>query len=378
MTRVLVIGSGFTGATIANRLASAGIYVDVLESRDHIAGNCFDYIDEKTGIRIHKYGPHIWHTNDAHIHAYVGMFTNWIAYHHKVEAKLEDGRTVPFPINKQTLETIYEQKFQSVSKTQRFLENIQSNHQGPKNAAQFIENRVGKKLADIFYRPYSEKMWGMKLEMLASNPLARIPVRFDDCNLYFPDDAHQAMPDDGYTNLIRRMLDDDKIDVALETLFDHSMVSNYDHVFYSGAIDEFYDYKFEALPYRSIKFTRFNFKTGQEFRTACTNFTTQKTKFTRVTEWSHFPNTPKCKSGFDSPVTFEEPCDYSHNDNKRFYPVKDADGIYQAHYQKYAEYAKEFSPNVTFCGRLGTYKYLDMHQAVGAALSISKRFIYGK
>lgn len=341
---ILIVGAGFSGSTIARILVETGKYkVAVIDKRDHVAGNAFDYVDEISNIRVHQYGPHLFHTSNEEVFAFLSTFTEWNIYKHKVKAYLKDkGIHVTIPVNRETKEIVGEDK-----------------------------------IIETFIRPYTEKMWGLPLEKVSKSVLNRVPVRNDDNEYYFPEDKFQVLPKLGYTNLINNILDHKDIQVYLNMPFDKEMESHYDHVFNSMAIDEYYNYEYGELPYRSIKF-----KTEKKeiyisddcqsrfiLPVATVNFT-YKNKFTRVTEWNRLPNSHG-NFGY-SIITYEEPCDYKDNNFERYYPVKDLDGINRNTYNKYK---KIENPKTTFIGRLGLYAYLNMDQAINSSMKIAKEFI---
>lgn len=332
MKMILVVGAGLSGATIARELAEDGHKVWVIDSRDHVAGNAYDYINEY-GIRVHKYGPHLFHTNNKEVFDYLSRFTEWVDYKHKVKAQLADGRYVTLPVNKETKEIVGE-------------ENV----------------------LDIFFRPYTKKMWGVELDELNPEIINRVPIRNDMNELYFPDDTYQAMPAHGYTNMVQNMLNHKNIYLRLNTSFYPEIVELFDHVFNSMPIDEYFGFIHGELPYRSIKFETVTLPIPSALPTATVNFTHDGPK-TRVTEWKKIPS--HGTNIYYTTLTFEEPCDYRDNDRQRFYPVKDRDGKNRELYEKY----KSMTPsNMTFIGRCGLYAYLDMHQAVNSALAIARKF----
>jgi UDP-galactopyranose mutase len=330
---ILVVGAGLSGATIARELAEAGHIVDVIDRRHHIAGNAYDYYNEH-GIRVHEYGPHLFHTNNKEVFDYLSRFTQWADYKHKVKAQLEDGRYVTLPVNKETKEIVGE-------------ENV----------------------LDIFFRPYTKKMWGVELDELNPEIINRVPIRDDDNELYFPNDEYQAMPVMGYTNMVNNMLSHINITVKLKTEFDKHMEPHYDHVFNSMPIDQYFGFKFGKLPYRSIKFHTVTLPLSSALPTATVNFT-HDGPHTRVTEWKKIPCHGTNK--YNTTLTFEEPCDYADNNFERYYPVKDRDGKNR---ELYEQYKNETPENMTFIGRCGLYAYLDMHQAVNSALATARKFL---
>lgn len=330
---ILVVGAGFSGATIARILADAGTKVEVIDSRDHLAGNAYDFINEHQ-IRVHKYGPHLFHTSNQEVIDFLSRFTEWIPYQHKVKAMLDNGRLVTLPVNKETSEIVGEDN-----------------------------------VLDIFFRPYTKKMWGMTLEEIDPNIINRVPIRNDLNELYFPNDSFQALPSNGYTSVVKRMLDHPLIKVSLNTFFDKSSLDAYEHCFNSMSIDEFFDNIHGRLPYRSIKFHTHTLPINKVFPVAVVNFTHEE-KYTRVTEWKNLPNHGENK--VFSTLTFEEPCDYVKNNFERYYPIKDSSEMNRNLYKRYASMTPN---NVTFIGRCGLYAYLDMHQAIASAMSISKKYL---
>jgi UDP-galactopyranose mutase len=330
--RILVVGAGLSGSVIARELAEDGHAVEVIDQRDHVAGNAYDYVN-RHGIRVHKYGPHLFHTSNEEVWNYLSHFTNWLPYKHKVKALLDDGRYVTLPVNKYTKEAVGE-------------ENV----------------------LDVFFRPYTKKMWGVSLDELNPNIINRVPIRDDDNEYYFPDDKYQAIPTEGYTAMVQNMLNHENIAVYLNEKFDKSEEVDYDHIFNSMPIDVYYDCMYGELPYRSIKFHNFDIFMHKCLPTATVNFT-HDGPYTRVTEWKNIVG--HGENPYITSMTFEEPCDYKDNNYERYYPVKDMAGKNKDLYQAYKEIKNE---RTTFIGRCGLYAYLDMHQAVNSALSIVRNF----
>ena len=330
---MLVIGAGFAGATVARMLAEAGHRVVVMDKRDHVAGNAYDYENEY-GIRIHKYGPHLFHTNNKKVFDFISQFTEWQEYKHKVKAQLSDGRYVTLPVNRETKEIVGE------------------------------ENVI-----DIFFRPYTYKMWGKTIEELDPSILKRVPVRDDDNEYYFPNDEYQCLPKDGYTALVKKMLDHENIEVRLKAPFNPFALNFFEHCFNSMPIDEYFNFKYGELPYRSIKFHNVTLPMRKVLPTGTVNFT-HDGPYTRVTEWKNLP----CHGDTDkyTTLTYEEPCDYRDNDMERYYPVKDVDGENRKIYEKYKGIVEE---NMTFIGRCGQYVYVDMHQAINSSMATVEKFL---
>lgn len=331
---ILIVGAGFSGAVIARECAEAGHNIKVIDKRNHIGGNAFDYTDEN-GIRIHKYGPHLFHTNNKKVIQWLSKYTDWVPYQHKVKAQLNDGRYVTLPVNKETKQIVGE-------------ENI----------------------LDIFFRPYTKKMWGKSLDELDPSIINRVPIRDDLNELYFPNDEYQMMPKNGYTEIFNNIFDHTNIEVCTEIEFNRAMESKYDYIFNSMPIDSYYDYIHGELPYRSIKFHNISLQQTKVLPTATVNFT-HNGPLTRVTEWKNIPN--HGTNDLCTVLTYEEPCDYKDNNYERYYPVKDLEGANREIYKKYRQMVDK--EKMEFIGRCGMYVYVDMHQAINSALAIAKKFL---
>lgn len=330
---VLIVGAGFSGAVIARQLAEAGYECKVIDKRYHIGGNAYDF--NMDGIRVHKYGPHLFHTNNQEVVTWLSQFTEWVDYKHKVKAQLDDGTYVTLPVNKETKEIVGEDK-----------------------------------ILDTFFRPYTLKMWGKTLDELDPSIINRIPTRDDNNELYFPNDEYQMMPKDGYTKIFENIFDHDNIRVFTCVDFDKSIEDDYDHIFNSMPIDQYFDYAHGELPYRSIKFHNVNLPMAKVLPTATVNFT-HDGPYTRVTEWKNIPN--HGKSDTNTILTYEEPCDYKDNNLERYYPVKDIEGINRETYKKYKEMVD--NDRMTFIGRCGMYVYVDMDMAISSALATARNFL---
>lgn len=392
--RILVVGAGFAGATAARTLAEAGHEVLVIDKRDHIGGNAHDYVNAH-GIRVHKYGPHLWHTSNDEVHEWASRFTEWVPYRHHVRAQLADGDTVPLPINPETIETIFESRFDvwadhndqiayhpetgdmlgyKRGSHAAFLETLVEHHDPVTNSRQHVENSVGKELCDLFFAPYTKKMWGLELEDLPASVAARIPTNVQSGSYdYFPKDKHQCLPANGYTAMFENILDHENIEVlvcAERSSFDER---DYDHVFTSEPIDVYFDCKLGELPWRSIKMQVLTLPIVNALPTPVLNFT-HDGPCTRVTEWKMLP--AHGESTYCTTLTFEEPCDYRENDMERYYPVKTsaAECPNIALYKQYRDLAEQL-PNVTFIGRCGMYVYSDMAPCISSTLSIVRKFL---
>jgi len=410
--KVLVVGAGFAGATVARELAEAGHTVLVIDRRDHVAGNAFDYVNEH-GIRVHRYGPHLWHTSNDDVQEWASRFTEWEPYHHWVLALLKDGITVPLPINHDTVEEVLDIQFEEWLEDHpqwyaerhndiggfgarrgahsAFLETLVTHHDPVTNSRQHVENSVGKELCDLLFAPYTKKMWGLELEELPASVAARIPTNVESGSWhYFPKDKHQYLPKDGYTAMVSRILDHPNITVRLE-LSRQLLVQPgadieawlcarcgikdrvFDHVFTSEPIDTYFNCELGELPWRSIKMHTFSLPVPTFQGAPVVNFT-HDGPHTRVTEWKNLP--VHGDNPYWTTLTVEEPCDYKDNDLERYYPVKTSlpDCPHRALYQRYKEKAEALH-HVTFIGRCGTYQYLDMWIVIAQSLKIARDWL---
>ncbi|MDT8406174.1 MAG: FAD-dependent oxidoreductase [Methylococcales bacterium] len=366
---ILIVGCGFAGATLARELAEHGYRIQIIDKRDHIAGNAYDPVDEGTRIRVHRYGPHIFHTNNQGIFDYLSRFTEWLDYRHRVEAWVDDTGYVPLPINRTTLNRVFNKQLSSEDAVKAFLETLRCHHAQPANARQMAENVFGTELTELFFARYTQKMWDLTLDELPSDVLARLPVRYDDNPDYF-NDRIQAMPKHGYVRLFENLLDHDAIQVHLNTEFAKSMEKDYLHVFNAMPIDVYFDSCYGPLPYRSIIFEHTQQVTHQQ-PVPTVNFT-DTGRYTRQTDWRLYPG---CDLGAESAwVTKEIPCRDIDNQGERYYPVKTVDGAPQALYRRYRDKAKTLQ-HMTFIGRCGQYIYYDMHQVVANSLKIAADFL---
>lgn len=400
--KILVVGAGFAGATVARELAEAGHSVLVIDKRNHVAGNAYDYVNEH-GIRVHRYGPHLWHTSNDEVQEWASRFTEWVPYRHQVQALLEDGTHVPLPINHETIEEVFGNRFDAWAYNNdwieyhpeygdmigykrgahaAFLETLVEHHAEVTNSRQHVENSVGKELCDLFFAPYTLKMWELSLEQLPASVAARIPTNVESRSYdYFPKDKHQFLPKDGYTKMVWNILDHRNIEVRLDAVYEGGKVwkngyphgAQFDHVFTSQPIDTFFGCRLGELPWRSIKMHTHSVPVPTLLPAPVVNFT-HGGAYTRVTEWKNLPAHGASVNW--TTLTVEEPCDYRDNYMERYYPVKTAhrDCPHRALYSRYVELA-EALPNVTFIGRCGTYQYLDMWMVIAQSRKTALDFL---
>jgi UDP-galactopyranose mutase len=362
---ILVVGAGFAGAVYARTLAERGYEVSVIDKRPHVAGNAYDVVDA-TGTRVHRYGPHLFHTSNRRVVEWLSRFAHLEHYEHKVEALLADGRCVPLPINRRTINEVFGLRLDRPDAVRVFLQTQAEPRAVIRSAADHLVSQIGVTLTNLFFRPYTRKMWGLELEELDAAVVKRIPLRYDDEVRYFPDDTYQLLPRDGYTETFNVILDHPRIVVLLGTRFDPAMLAGYAHCFNSMPIDEFFQFDEGALPYRSIRFHHVEVPASYERgHTAVVNFTDDG-PLTRETDWSRLPGHAAPASRRRT-VTREEPCDYRDNDFERYYPIKTSDGRQEATYRSYKKRAEALG-KMTFIGRCGTYQYLDMHQVINQSL----------
>jgi UDP-galactopyranose mutase len=357
----LVVGAGYAGTIMAERLASElGQRVLVVDRRDHIAGNAYDYYDEH-GVLVHKYGPHIFHTNSQKIVDYLSEFTDWRPYEHRVLARVDDN-LLPMPINRTTLNELYGLSMTTEEEVELFLAERAEQVDYIRTSEDVVVAKVGRDLYEKFFRGYTRKQWQRDPSELHSSVCARIPVRTNEDDRYFTD-SFQNMPADGYTAMFERMLDHENIDVQLETQFDDVKDElEYDHLVYTGPIDAFFGCRFGALPYRSLEFELKSVPTphgGYALAATQVNEPSEDVPYTRTTEFRRM-------TGQDRHPTSTVAYEYPRSEGDPYYPIPREDT--RALYKRYEALAVEL-PDVTFVGRLARYQYLNMDQVVGQALA---------
>jgi UDP-galactopyranose mutase len=355
----MVVGAGFSGATAAQCLAAMGFRVTVIDKRTHIGGNAYDELDEH-GIRVHRYGPHIFHTNSRNVFEYLSQFTEWRPYEHRVLAQVE-GKLLPIPINRDTLNRLYDMELDEDGARQ-FLERVREVRTPIRTSEDVVLGSVGRDLCEKFFRGYTRKHWGLDLSELSPTVAARIPVRTNTDDRYFTDEF-QAMPRDGYTRMFERMLDHPNIEICLGVDFsdirkDVTGLS----VVYTGPIDEYFDYAHGKLPYRALHFEHLHFPDRTQYQPVGTVNYPNQYCFTRITEFKHL--TGQRHSG--TSIVREYPQATGHP----YYPVPRPEN--EALFKKYQKLAEGLR-NVIFVGRLAQYRYYNMDQAVAAALKVAKQ-----
>jgi UDP-galactopyranose mutase len=352
----LVVGAGFAGCVLAERLAAGlGKRVLLVDKRSHIGGNAYDHHDEH-GVLIHRYGPHIFHTNSREVFAYLSRFTDWLPYQHRVRAWV-DGRLVPIPINLDTINELYGTKFDAFQLGE-FYKSVAEPRAELKTSEDVILNQVGRELYEKFFKNYTRKQWGLDPSELDAAVTARVPTRTNRDDRYFTD-AYQTMPLHGYTRMFERMLAHPGIKIMLNTDY-HEIEGSvlYDEVICTGPVDEYFDYRFGKLPYRSLRFQWETLNVAQAQPVAVINYPNDNL-YTRVTEFKHL-------TGQQHPETTRV-YEYPQADGDPYYPIPRAENA--AIYKQYQQLA-DVTPGVHFVGRLGTYKYYNMDQVVAQALTV--------
>ena len=359
----LVVGAGFAGSVIAERLASQhGARILLIDRRPHIGGNAYDEKNE-AGILYHKYGPHIFHTNSEAVVDYLSQFTEWRPYEHRVLARVRD-KLVPIPINRTTLNILFDLDLKTDEEAAAYLAERAEPVDDIQTSEDVVINAVGRELYELFFRGYTRKQWGLDPSELDKQVTSRIPTRTDTDDRYFGD-TFQAMPKDGYTAMFERMVDHPLIDKALGTDFRDlrkDIDSLADHVIYSGPIDEYFDYRFGKLPYRSLRFEHQSLDQEWFQEVAVVNYPSPDVPYTRISEYKYL-------TGQDAPnttITYE----YPSAEGDPYYPIPREEN--QALFKRYEELA-DAAENVTFVGRLATYRYYNMDQIVGQALATFRR-----
>lgn len=357
----LVVGAGFAGSVMARELAEAGHRTLVIERRPHIAGNAFDETDDY-GVVVHRYGPHIFHTNGERIFNYLSRFTAWHSYEHRVRGTV-NGKTYPFPINRDTINSLYGLELDEDG-VAAFFERVREPRDPVLTSEDIVLNSVGRDLYEMFFLNYTRKQWGLEPSQLKAGVAARIPVRTNTDDRYFTD-TYQVMPKNGYTPMFDAMLDHPNIRVELNVDFANvSKRHKSGKIVYTGPIDAYFEYCYGRLPYRSLRFEHEHLPGVERFQETGTVNYPNDHEFTRITEFKHL-------TGQVHPGT-SIVREYPQAEGDPYYPIPRAEN--EALYKRYEELAKKES-NVIFVGRLAQYRYYNMDQVVGAALAAAKRII---
>ena len=363
--KLLMVGAGLSGAVIGRTLAEAGHRITIVDARDHVAGNCHTERDPDTGVLVHRYGPHIFHTDDDEVWAYVQGFETFLPYKNRVKTT-SGGAVYSLPINLHTINQFYGKTLRPAEARAFINEIADTSIDDPRTFEEQALRFVGPDLYEAFFKGYTTKQWGCHPSELPASILRRLPVRFNyDDNYFFH--KYQGMPRSGYTAMVERILDHPAIDVHLGTSFARDDAAAYDHVFYSGPLDGYFDYELGRLGYRTLDFERF-ISTGDWQGCAVMNYGDVDVPYTRITEHKHFAPW----ESHDATVCYREYSRACGEDDIPYYPIRLVNekkllGEYMA--------LAESRENVTFVGRLGTYRYLDMDVTIREALDAARAFL---
>lgn len=366
--RILIIGAGLSGATLAERYANAGAKVLVIDKRPHLAGNCYDHLDQETGIRVSNYGAHLFHTNSQEVWDYVRQFATWRPYQHQVLVKV-GTKLLNLPINLNSVNQFFELALPDATAMKKFLAKKRHKLAKIQSSQDYVLSMVGSELYEEIFANYSQKQWALDPSELDASVIKRNPIRYNRDNRYFTD-RYQALPEGGFEALVGKMLKHRNIKLQLETDFfawrKTVELSKFDQIFYTGAIDQYFDYAYGHLEYRSLDF-HFE-RHSQEFyqATGAVNYPDLDYPFTRIIEYKHFY--PPAQSIASTIISKE----YPTWDGEPYYPVPRPRN--HELLQKYLREAKKLeAQGIYFVGRLGTYRYINMDQAIAESLKLFKR-----
>ena len=352
----LIVGAGFAGSILAERLANqSGKKVLIVDIRNHIGGNAYDHYNE-AGILAHKYGPHIFHTNSRDVFEYLSHFTEWRRYEHRVLASV-DGQLVPIPINLDTINKLYGLKLNSFE-LEKFFESVAEPKDSIRTSEDVVVSKVGRELYEKFFRNYTRKQWGIDPSELDKSVTARVPTRTNRDDRYFTD-TYQAMPLHGFTRMFENLLNHPNIKVMLNT--DYREIRDiipFKQMIYTGPVDQFFDYRFGKLPYRSLDFKHETLNESVHQSAPVVNYPNEHL-YTRITEFKYLTGQEHSKTS----IVYEFP----KAEGDPYYPVPRPENAEL--YKKYKALA-DAAPNVEFVGRLATYKYYNMDQVVAQALAV--------
>lgn len=374
--RICCVGAGFTGAVIARDIADrfskdSNLEIDVYDQRETIGGNCATKIDRETDVTVHLYGPHIFNTNDREIWAYVNRFDRFHEYRHRVKACTASGEIFSIPINLHTINQFYRNKM-TPDQARKF---IQAQSSGSIESTDNFESKaiqsIGWDLYRTFFQGYTEKQWGRSASEIPSSTFSRLPIRYDYNDQYHPT-LYSGIPFSGYSGLISKILDHSKINVFLNQSLSRIDIEkmNYDHVFYSGCIDQYFEYRYGMLDYRSLEFNRRIYDTDAFQGCSQMNYCDRNVLATRSIEYQYFE--PLKANRKKTVVVFETSKNCDLNDIP-YYPVRNTASIEK--FSRYKTIRHNLENKITFCGRLGSYRYLNMDQVIKDALVIANHFL---
>lgn len=362
---ILLVGAGLSGAVIGRKLAEAGHSCRIIDARDHIGGNCYTERDADTGVMMHVYGPHIFHTDDEEVWNYVNGFTEFMPFQNRVKSTTQ-GAVYSLPVNLLTINQFFD-KTMGPDEARAFIaDQADTSIADPQTFEEQALRFVGRDLYEAFFKGYTEKQWGCSPTELPASILKRLPVRFNyDDNYFFH--KFQGMPREGYTPLIEAILDHPNITVELSTPFTADMAEQADHVFWSGPLDGYFDYRLGRLGYRTLDFERFTYD-GDYQGCAVMNYGDRDVPYTRITEHKHFAPW----ESHEGSVCYREFSRAAEPEDIPYYPIRLVEE--KALLEDYIALAED-TPKVTFVGRLGTYRYLDMDVTIREALDTADVFL---
>jgi UDP-galactopyranose mutase len=365
MKRIAIVGAGFSGAVVAHRLAQEGFDLEVYDARSHVAGNCHVERDPESGIMVHVYGPHIFHTSNKLVWDFVRRFDEFVPFTNRVKA-ITGGRVFSLPINLMTINQFFGKVF-SPSEAERFVSSLgDETITNPRTFEEQALRFVGRDLYEAFFKTYTIKQWGIHPSDLPASILKRLPIRFNYDDNYYAS-TFQGMPKNGYTFIVNQLLNHPNIKLRLNSRFQKPLAGNYDHVFYSGAIDSWFDYREGRLGYRTLDF-EIERHQGDYQGNAVINYCDSNAPWTRITEHKHFSPWET----HEQTLIFKEYSRLSEEKDTPYYPIRLV--TEKAQLARYVELARA-ERNITFIGRLGTYRYLDMHVTIAEALDAVEKFL---
>jgi UDP-galactopyranose mutase len=363
--KYLVVGAGFSGAVIARKLAETGLKVICIDKRNHIAGNCHTERDTETNVMVHKYGPHIFNTNNKTVWEYVNGFEEFMPFKNKVIADTEKG-VFSMPMNLLTINQFFKTKL-TPKTVEEYLKKRQSKIQDPQNFEEQALSFLGEELYSNFFYGYTKKQWGCEPRELPASILKRLPIRFNYDDNYY-NSKYQGIPKKGYTKVVQNILDHQNIEIRLNTVYNKTNNKEYEHVFYTGPIDAYLDYKYGKLGYRTVFFKEEVHK-GDYQGNAVINYCKSEIEHTRIHEHKHFAPW----EDHDKTIVVKEYSKETIENDEPYYPKRLSNDINIL--EKYKTELRDLKENVSFVGRLATYRYLDMDKVIEEALSYSDYFL---
>lgn len=367
--QILIVGAGFSGSVIARELAEQGYQITVVDKRSHIAGNCHTERDAETDVMVHQYGPHIFHTDDEEVWQYINKYGEMMPYTNRVKSTVNE-HVYSLPVNLHTINQFFGKAF-SPKEAYDFIVNEQADKtiEEPQSFEEQALKFVGRDLYEAFFKGYTQKQWGLSPKKLPASILKRLPVRFNYNDNYFFH-QFQGMPKNGYTVIVENILNHENIQVLLNTDFNYHDIEAYEHIFYTGALDGFYNYRLGRLGYRTLDFER-HVDEGDYQGCAVMNYGEESVPFTRIAEHKHF--TPW--ENHEKTVYFKEFSRLCGEDDIPYYPIRLVDE--KKLLEDYVNLTNQ-ETKVTFVGRLATYRYLDMDVTIREALDVARFFITAK